>query len=285
MSTACKALQGLLRGSERTHLDALSLLCEAELNWWREPARRGAQAVRLFTSVQARRPLSRPLIREGRAFVESSEQVSRTHLEQGLAKLCAQFLAEAHTYSVQELAAWCDICHHCGFTGGRAAQPLTLTVAGCLEGRAQELEPEQLASVLWLLARPPPSPAAQPPTRPSVPPQASLPASPASASHTPQGTQLATPPQAAAARAAARQQAAPGASQAFRTALLKARGRSAGLAGGEAWVERELAGVVLDCWPFVPARDQAVLAQAARHLRLADLQPGLQHSLDLAAPH
>lgn len=217
----------------------------------------------------ARRPLSRPLIREGRAFVESSEQVSRTHLEQGLAKLCAQFLAEAHTYSVQELAAWCDICHHCGFTGGRAAQPLTLTVAGCLEGRAQELEPEQLASVLWLLARPPPSPAAQPPTRPSVPPQASLPASPAGASHTPHGTQLATPPQAAAAaRAAARQLAAPGASQAFRTALLK-----------------ELAGVVLDCWPFVLARDQAVLAQAARHLRLADLQPGLQHSLDLAAPH
>ncbi|GFH29599.1 hypothetical protein HaLaN_28287 [Haematococcus lacustris] len=99
--------------------------------------------------ARARRPLSRPLIREGRAFVESSEQVSRTHLEQGLAKLCAQFLAEAHTYSVQE----------------------------------------------------------------------------------------------------------------------------------------ELAGVVLDCWPFVPARDQAVLAQAARHLRLADLQPGLQHSLDLAAPH
>lgn len=54
-------------------------------------------------------------ISQGVAFLVSKDQITREHLLENISQLCAEFIENVQTYSVTEIAAWCEICRKVDF--------------------------------------------------------------------------------------------------------------------------------------------------------------------------
>eukprot|EP00197_Chlamydomonas_leiostraca_P011330 CAMPEP_0202866858 /NCGR_PEP_ID=MMETSP1391-20130828/8397_1 /ASSEMBLY_ACC=CAM_ASM_000867 /TAXON_ID=1034604 /ORGANISM="Chlamydomonas leiostraca, Strain SAG 11-49" /LENGTH=429 /DNA_ID=CAMNT_0049546845 /DNA_START=203 /DNA_END=1492 /DNA_ORIENTATION=- len=104
------------------------------------------------SSAHVRRPAKATPISQGVAYMVSRDQLSPQHLQSAMSELSTEFVEYAASYSVTEVAAWCEVCRQLGFAGD-AEGAMADAVLSSLEGRMGDLTGEEVVGVMWVLAR------------------------------------------------------------------------------------------------------------------------------------